>query len=160
MKYLTVIRHAKSKNPDTSRPDLDRELKDRGRVDAAAAGRLLLERNAVPDVIVASSAIRVRQTVAALNEALEIAKENILYDDSLYMALHEEMAAVVKGTRPEVSHLAVVGHNPCVTNYVNTLCAENIESMTTSGMAHIKLDIESWDKADFGSGNLVWVETR
>ena len=158
MKYLTVIRHAKSQGPDTSLPDKDRELIARGRADALLMAKIILDKNACPDMLVASSAVRVRQTVELLNSVLRLARGNILFEESLFMALFEEMAQVVRNTGARVNHLAIVGHNPCVTNFVSSLCGVNIDGIPTCGVAHIELPVDSWETIADGSGKLIWFE--
>ena len=158
MKYLTVIRHAKSQGPDTGLPDKDRKLIARGKTDAVLMAKLILGKNACPEMLVASQAVRVHQTVELLNSVLRLASGKILFEESLYMAISEEMAQVVRKTDAQVNHLAIVGHNPCVTNFVSSLCGVNIDGIPTCGVAHIELPVDSWETIADGSGKLIWFE--
>jgi len=157
MKYLTVIRHAKSLGAESAREDRGRELNERGKSDAPVMARVLIERGALPDLLAASPVIRARQTVDLLNSVLQLNSDRITFDETLYMALPEEMANVVKKTGEVLDHLAIVGHNPCVTDYVNELCGTDIENIPTCGIAHIKLAVETWKAVSAGSGTLVWL---
>jgi phosphohistidine phosphatase len=59
MKTLLLLRHAKSsrKFPDLS--DLDRPLNHRGKRDAPRMGRLLKEKELVPDLVISSKDVYV-----------------------------------------------------------------------------------------------------
>ena len=63
MKTLLVLRHAKSSWDHTELADHDRPLNKRGMRTAPRMGRLLIERDLVPDLILCSTAVRARTTV-------------------------------------------------------------------------------------------------
>ena len=69
MKKLLLLRHAKSSWSDDGLPDHDRPLNKRGKKTAPQMGRLLVERDLVPDLIVSSSAKRARKTAEAVAKA-------------------------------------------------------------------------------------------
>ena len=66
MKTLLLLRHAKSswKVPDLS--DHDRPLNRRGKKDAPKMGRLLKEKELVPDLVIDSTARRAKDTASAV----------------------------------------------------------------------------------------------
>src|SRR5512145_2686346 len=66
MNILLVLRHAKSswKFPDLS--DHDRPLNRRGKRDAPRMGKLLNEKDLVPDLVISSTAARAKCTAAAV----------------------------------------------------------------------------------------------
>jgi phosphohistidine phosphatase len=70
MKTLLLMRHAKSswKHPDL--PDQDRPLNKRGEKDAPRMGKYLKEKELVPQVILASPAKRIKQTVDGVLEKM------------------------------------------------------------------------------------------
>lgn len=92
---LVVLRHAKSAWPLPA--DHERPLAPCGRPDAPAAGHWLREAGCVPDLVVCSSARRVRQTwdlVAA--EAEFGASTPVIYEVRLYGASADELLSVVR----------------------------------------------------------------
>ena len=62
MKTLLVMRHAKSDHEEQDQLDHDRPLEQRGRMDAPRMGEFLVKKNVVPNYILASSAVRARET--------------------------------------------------------------------------------------------------
>ena len=109
VKTLVVIRHAKSEQSGPS--DFERQLTDRGMVDATEAGQWLASRGVEPDQALVSAAVRTQQTWEAVNEAggwdLEGTPE-----DSLYEAGTESALDLIRETEDVIRTLVVVGHNP------------------------------------------------
>jgi phosphohistidine phosphatase len=108
-KTLVVMRHAKAMQSGPS--DAERELSDRGVVDATEAGQWLANRGVEPDQALVSAAVRTAQTWEAVNEGggwdLEATLEEALYDAGTESALD-----LVRATEDHVRTLVVVGHNP------------------------------------------------
>ncbi|QIG43134.1 phosphohistidine phosphatase SixA [Nocardioides anomalus] len=106
---LVIIRHAKAEQSGAS--DFDRQLTDRGLVDAAQAGEWLAARGVEPDQALVSAAVRTQQTWEAVNDAagwdLEATTE-----DSLYEAGTETALDLLRAADDHVRTLVVVGHNP------------------------------------------------
>jgi phosphohistidine phosphatase len=109
VKTLVVMRHAKAEQSGAS--DFERQLTDRGLVDATEAGEWLANRGVEPDQALVSAAVRTQQTWEAVNEAggwdLEATPE-----DALYEAGTESALDLVRGTEEVIRTLVVVGHNP------------------------------------------------
>jgi phosphohistidine phosphatase len=109
---LIVLRHAKSDWSDDL-PDHERPLAPRGIRDAPKLGRWLGEHGYVPDHVVCSTARRTRETWALVSEALP-SKPSVEYDEDLYGAGPEEFLRAVQRTADDVTTLALVGHEPGV----------------------------------------------
>jgi phosphohistidine phosphatase len=105
------MRHAKAMQSGPS--DFERELSDRGVVDATEAGQWLAQRGVEPDQALVSAAVRTQQTWEHVNEAggwdLEATAE-----DALYEAGTESALDLLRETDGSVRTLVVVGHNPTV----------------------------------------------
>jgi phosphohistidine phosphatase len=71
MKTLFLIRHAKSSWDDTTLPDKDRPLNDRGRRDAPKMGERLAKRDVKPDLILSSPAVRALRTAEIIAKKLD-----------------------------------------------------------------------------------------
>ena len=65
MKKIIILRHAKSDWSNLYLPDFERELNDRGLIDAPLMGLKFLKRNIPIELILSSSAKRAAQTGAA-----------------------------------------------------------------------------------------------
>jgi phosphohistidine phosphatase len=109
---LVLLRHAKAERPEGYPADIDRPLSERGRADAAAAGRWLVEAGLVPDHVLCSPSVRTRETW--LSAAPIIGQISIGYERSLYSGSPAEMIELIRETGPTVAVLLVIGHNPTV----------------------------------------------
>ena len=108
---LVVMRHAKAEQSGPS--DYERQLSDRGMVDAAAAGTWLAARDVVPDQALVSAAVRTQQTWEALADGAGWDLEGT-FEESLYEAGPESALDLVRQTEDHVHTLVVVGHNPTI----------------------------------------------
>ena len=66
MRQLLLLRHAKSSWKDSTLSDHERPLNKRGRAAARSMGELVARRGLLPDLILASSAVRVSETIEIL----------------------------------------------------------------------------------------------
>lgn len=154
MKELLVLRHAKSSWKDLSLRDFDRPLNKRGKMDAPRMGKLLAEQDLVPDLIITSAAVRARLTAEAVAETSGY-DEEIFETSELYMAMPEDYIAVLNHVQDSNTLVMVVGHNPGIEDLIEDLTGEWYR-MPTAALAHIQLDIDSWQSLDAESeGELV-----
>lgn len=103
------MRHAKAEQSGPT--DYERELSDRGVVDATEAGQWLANRGVEPDQALVSAAVRTEQTWEAFDEGGGWDLEATL-DEALYEAGTEAALDLVRDTDDHVRTLVVVGHNP------------------------------------------------
>ena len=110
MHQLLLLRHAKSAQDDPTLPDHARPLNARGR-DAAAAMRMVFRSlGLAPDVVLVSSALRTRQTLAALEPWDDTPIVEPL--DQLYLEPAERMLTVLRQVAETERSVLVIGHNP------------------------------------------------
>lgn len=155
-----LLRHAKSAWPDGV-DDHERPLAARGRRDAPAVGRWLLDTGLRPEVAVVSSALRTLETfhlVAA--ELPEPPSPRI--SDEVYRAGAGELLDVVRSLVPELGSALVVGHNPGIGTLANVLddgssAVEGRDRMRlafpTSAIAVLELGC-AWNDVDPGAARL------
>ena len=89
MKTLLLMRHAKSSWKDSEKADIDRPLSKRGKKDAPFMGKLLEEKDLVPELILSSVAKRARLTTEAVTKESNYQKKTV-YLDSFYLAEPQE----------------------------------------------------------------------
>jgi len=160
VKTLVVMRHAKAEQSGPS--DFERQLSDRGMVDATEAGQWLAGRGVEPDQALVSAAVRAQQTWEAVNEGGGWDLEGT-YEDALYEAGPESLLDLIKAVDDGIRTLVVVGHNPTVASLATLLDdgegdEEAGNEMTfgfpTSAMAVFSYDGD-WDDLDEASASLV-----
>jgi phosphohistidine phosphatase len=154
MKFLTLIRHAKSSWNDPGLADIDRPLNSRGRTDAPLAGRRLAGIDFAPDLVLSSPARRARRTAKAIIRELK-QKPPLGIEPSLYMADPDEMLALIRNLGSSLTHVAIVGHNPGLTELANVLGSSAIDNVPTTGVVRFELDIDRWRDAGAATARLI-----
>lgn len=166
MKYLTLIRHAKS-DWDTAASDHERPLNERGRRAAPIVGRFLartyLGMNGVPallpkpDRLVTSTALRAKTTAQLMQPELGIGAEFIVLEPRAYLAEPKTLLQVVREFPDPWNHVIVFGHNGGITEFANKLLRRNHlqEDMPTCAAALIELPWDAWSATDWDEGRLV-----
>jgi phosphohistidine phosphatase len=146
MKRLTLIRHANADWKNPSVPDFDRPLNKRGISEAEALGKQLLEQELVPDLVLASPARRTQQTTEVLVRKLAFAPRRVKSQEVLYLATIDDILALVRATGPKVQHLAIVGHNPGISEVAKHLAPEGttIIDLTTGAACTLTFTARSW----------------
>jgi phosphohistidine phosphatase len=109
---LILLRHAKAAGAEGA-PDRDRPLTPRGHADAAAAGVWLSHLNICPDLVLCSPARRTRQTWHGVAVALA-GTPDVRYEEQLYGASVAALLGLVTAVGDEPVTVALVGHNPTV----------------------------------------------
>ncbi len=142
MKTLLLMRHGKSSWKDKSLKDKQRPLKKRGVEDAKEIGKLLLENELVPQVILSSSALRARQTAEQVTETCKY-KGKISYLDEYYMAEPEIYLEKIKSLPDEIERVLVIGHNPGLEALLQMMDGK-IESLPTGSLAYLSLSLDAW----------------
>jgi phosphohistidine phosphatase len=110
MRRLMLMRHAKSdRTPGVE--DHDRPLNERGRAAAPEMGAYLAEQKLVPGLIVCSTAKRTRQTWELIAPSLPKGTR-VVFDDGLYLAESDAIAALVRALPKDAASALLIGHNP------------------------------------------------
>ena len=154
MKYLTVIRHAKTKNQQPGQRDFERALKKEGFKAARKLGEMLKKQGRMPDTVITSPARRAVETTETVCAAAGIdytivSEEPLIYDNDLTGIL-----GMISGIPDDSAHAYIVGHNPSFSELVVELCGPVIEGMKTGSAAGIEIDVVSWKDIASGKGSL------
>ena len=151
MKYLLLIRHAKSSWGDFTQPDFDRPLNERGKADAPVMANRLLAKKIKIDAFVSSPAKRAKKTCKLFCNEYGVKEDKIIFIEKLYLAHAEMFFEIIKGLDNKFEHVAIFAHNPGITDFANRLCKEvHIDEMPTCGIFSIEANIEKWK--DFKDG--------
>ena len=153
MKTLLVLRHGKSSWSDPSLADHDRPLKGRGKRAAKKIGKLLGERDLLPDLIVTSTARRAKSTARRAAEAAGYDGETIETRELYFSGVGQQLAAVARHARPGDARVMIVGHNPALEELVETLTGGEIR-LTTANLAVVDFDVDDWRELPSARGEL------
>lgn len=140
-RQILLIRHAKSSWSNPMQSDFDRPLNERGEHDAPMMGKRLKEKEIYPDLIVASAARRTRQTAKRIAKVLDYEKEKIDLQERIYHCESEMYNKVISGIDNKIITAFVIGHNPGITGFVNSLTdLFSIDNMPTCGIVGARFD--------------------
>lgn len=155
MKRLYLIRHAKSDWSDPSQSDFDRPLNRRGEKNAPFMGKRLALEGITPDLILSSPAVRAAETARIIAGQTHYPLQNILYDETLYLADIEQFQTSLRGISDTVTTLFLVAHNPGLTDFARYLSGYPIENIPTCGLFCVELKEASWKSIAQGSATFV-----
>jgi phosphohistidine phosphatase len=159
MKTLTLLRHAKSGWDAPVARDFDRPLNARGRKAARAMGREMRRLGLGFDLVLASPAVRVTETLTELAQGYGAAVETG-FDETIYLAPVDLLLALVRTADDGDSRLLLVGHNPGMEQLALLLSGagplrdEVAAKYPTAALAEIAFDIDHWRDAGPGKGRL------
>lgn len=144
MKYLTLVRHAKSSWDEARLPDYARPLNKRGRHDAPMMGQRMAKRGLNPDLIISSPAVRAASTTELIASELGYPSSRIVTDQRLYGAGESDWLAIIQGLDDDLEHVMLVGHNPGLTEVANALSPHPIGSVPTGGVVAFEFEAHTW----------------
>ncbi len=142
---LIVMRHAKSSWQDPSLDDFDRPLNERGRNAAVDMGKKLLREKVQVQVILASTAKRVRETLDLMLPAWSHEPE-VLWIKRLYLAQPETILTEISAMPSDYNRVMIVGHNPGL-SYLLNLLTHKCFDMPTAGVALLESNQSDWSQA-------------
>lgn len=159
-KTLTIWRHAKAEEKQESMSDHVRRLTEQGKEDAKILGNYLRQKG-LPDYILCSPSARTRETLAMFGDPLPPTE----LQEGIYLASAGELITLLQQVDDANEHVLLVGHNPGLKQLVDSLMmsAENVEDekvlrlrghLPTSGMASLRLNMDSWQELAPGIGVL------
>lgn len=146
MVELLVWRHAKTEPSGGGCPDHERELLPVGVTDAREVGKLVVERDLVPTVVLCSDAVRARQTADIACEAFPSAPLRIDLRE-LYDADGADIPGLLAVYAGSATRVLVVGHNPCVSEFVSAV-ARSSTQLTTGALAVVEAEAEDASRID------------
>lgn len=155
MKTLLVIRHAKSSWKDPALTDLQRPLKKRGSRNAVEMAERLQALCVAPEQVFCSPANRALQTVEHMAPILDIPQEQVVMASDLYTFDYADLMRYLRTVPDKFARVALVGHNPAITDLVNFLSLEAIRNIPTCGVALLELGIAEWRDLKAGVAQLV-----
>lgn len=152
------MRHAKAVTASGLENDFDRNLNDRGKIDAAEMGRRLKHKGVLPDVVLCSAARRTQKTARIVAHELGYPDDAVQAEFDLYNASVHETLQVLRNITDEAKQVLLVGHNPAITSLVGYLTGAYVEHVPTAGVALVHFPIKTWKQLVDLSGKLDWFD--
>lgn len=160
MKYLYLVRHAKSSWDFPELKDFDRPLNKRGQRDAPRMGSRLAAKNLKLDAIISSPANRAITTAKEIAQVIGFPLEDIIEMEDIYHAGMNSLKDVVRGLDEKFKSVALVGHNPGFTDLANQLKEHDyyIDNVPTCGVVAMEFACNSWKEITDHSGRLLFFD--
>jgi len=161
MKRLALLRHAKSNWEHSGLDDLNRPLNERGWEASRRMGKELKHRGTRFDLVLASVAARVRETIDGLQEKFDFDCE-IRFERQLYLASVETLLSAVRDLPDDVSSPLFVGHNPGLQRLAVELTRDDdhgfrhriAHKYPTGALAILEVAMDHWSDVAPGTGRI------
>ena len=159
MKTLTLLRHAKSGWDAPVARDFDRPLNARGHKAARAMGREMKRLGLGFDLILASPATRVTETLTELAQGYGGAVATD-FDEHIYLASPETLIEIVRAADDANERLLIVGHNPGMEQLALLLALPSAlrdaiaVKYPTGALAELRFEGPGWRDVAAGTGRL------
>jgi phosphohistidine phosphatase len=113
------------------------------------------------DLVLASPAARVRETIDGVQEEFDFAAP-IRFERAMYLASDELIMGLLQSLQESVHSLLLIGHNPGLQNLLLHLSGRGdhrlrqriASKFPTAALAIVELGIERWDEIESGNGRL------
>ena len=161
MMKLAVLRHAKSSWDDPYLDDHNRPLNRAGWKAARRMGRELNLRKMHFDLVLASTAARVRETIDGVEEEYDF-DSKVNFDPTIYLASETILLSLVRALPADVHCPLIVGHNPGLERLLLILTRDDERGLRqriahkfpTCALAIVELPAKGWDKLELASGRI------
>ncbi len=154
MKTIFLIRHAKSSWGNDRILDHERILNQRGLIDAPAMGEKLKSLYEEPDKIICSTAQRAKKTADLIGQ-IWFPKKNIEFMKRLYESYPSDVLKILNAISPDINSIALIFHNPTVTDLANMLGILDLPDIPTCGVIVLKYNKKEWQSLEIGNCELV-----
>ncbi|VUD67384.1 2,3-bisphosphoglycerate-dependent phosphoglycerate mutase [Thalassocella blandensis] len=156
MKRIHLLRHAKSSWKNLALADIDRPLNKRGLKTAPQMAQHIADAGCCFDQIYCSPSKRTRMTIELIMQSLHNSaterhkglttiKWNV--DEALYCFSGRLLIDWFETLDDNLSEVLIIGHNPALTEFANTLCQCDIHNIPTC--AYVQLNnqhLSSWNE--------------
>ena len=160
MKYILLLRHAKSSWEDLSLDDYERPLSKRGLEDAPKMGKFLRNVTYKPEYIVSSPAKRAEQTTKLCLEGMEGDEDLVKWEQGLYFQTVNKYIEAIKQAPSDVEKIMIVGHNPLIEATATLLCGGKEKTafrVPTAGLICLQSYAIHWDDIKPNNCDVKWM---
>ncbi|MCC8426669.1 histidine phosphatase family protein [Mucilaginibacter sp. UR6-11] len=155
MKKLLLVRHAKATH-ETGFVDFERPLKPSGLQNAAIMAGRLKEHNLLPQILVASPALRTISTANVFSQHLAIPKSEEIM--GIYEASQDQLVDIISQLSDEYDFVGLVGHNPAIAQVLHYLTDE-VHDVPPGAVALIEFELDTWAAVSGSAGKLIFYDS-
>ncbi|MEB0261503.1 MULTISPECIES: histidine phosphatase family protein [unclassified Mucilaginibacter] len=155
MKKLLLIRHAKATH-ESGFVDFERPLTDKGFRQAELIAARLQANSIQPQILVASPALRTLSTANVFSQVLGL--QQAITDKAIYDASESALLKVIDGLPQDKDFIALVGHNPGISQVLYYLSGA-IREVPPCSVALIEFELDTWTEIYEATGKLAFYDT-
>ena len=163
MKTILLLRHAKSAWGQPGLDDHERPLNKRGERAAQAMADHIVRKEPRPDLVLCSTAVRTRQTLAPLVHRLAPPAPPIALEKGLYLAPEATLLARLQAVSDNIRTVLLIGHNEGIGELAEDLPGKGPaaarasleEKFPTGALAAFKVPDGPWRDLVLGSAELL-----
>ena len=144
MKTIYVVRHARAHAKGIYLSDAERTLTDAGRQDARQIGKMLRDKNTVPDLILSSTAKRALETAYILADEMHYSRAKIDMRQSLYDIKFEDLLNILSGLDDRYQSVMFVGHNPPMSTMSDYLTQYGVGNLAPGSVFCCEFKVDTW----------------
>lgn len=146
MKFLTIIRHAKSDWKDPDLDDIARPLNERGRGAVLLVGNYLYQQKMKPDLIITSPATRAHDTATGIAELVKYDVKKLQTEPVVYFGTSSAIIDMLHGIDNQYEDIFLFGHEPILSSLIFQLTKNQLEKFSTCAVFRISFDIKDWNE--------------
>jgi phosphohistidine phosphatase len=163
VKTVLLLRHAKSGWSNPGLTDHERPLSARGERAADLMADHVARKTPRPDIILCSTAVRTRQTLAPLVRRLTTPAPPISLEKGLYLASETALLTRLRALPDEAATVLLIGHNEGIGQLAEALAGRGPsalidalrEKFPTGALATLRTPAQHWADLAMGSAELV-----
>ncbi len=150
---IYLLRHAEARQATPGQKDFDRPLSDNGYAAAEIVAEKAIGKGYKPDLVISSTALRCRQTAAAMRRAVMPSTE-FRFVDALYNGTPDIYLSLIS-TQTDQESVMLVAHNPIIELTLAALIGHEAfadalpRGFPTAGLAVIDATSAGWTLTDF-----------
>ena len=156
MKTLLIVRHANSGPTSPGQSDFDRPLSKRGKEDAEAMAKRIARKIDKIDLFIASAALRTRETAVKIMQEFEVDEGLLQTEKQLYECSPEEYYNILEDIEDGHQVVAVIGHNPGISSFVDSLKGASVFDMPAGAVFALNFDGDKWSDIRRSEKNMIF----
>lgn len=155
-RWITLIRHAKSSWDQPQLTDKQRPLAKRGINNALQMGENHAALLGQIEQFYCSTGQRAMQTLELIARAAAIDTNEFSFSDELYTFDCRQLIGFCECLDDQYKSIAMVGHNPGLTEFINQLTDDHLYNMPTAAIARLRIKAEHWRQLSQSRVKLVY----
>jgi len=144
MKTVYIVRHGKAIPASANIADAERMLTDTGVARTCRVALFMAESKPVIDQIISSPAERAYATALIIADKLGFQANKVASNEKLFTGDDKDAIEIIEGLDDSSNSVMIVGHNPVITMVANHFADPKLESLPTTGVVSVNLDIAKW----------------